>query len=1003
MCAVCLLFMMGVYGQNRPLPQVTEAYDYLGKNSNTYPYDIEVDSNGYAYMSNRLGLVRFDGQTMHKINFVDDKKWFRVVHLIKGAGGRLLAMGQRNIGLIQNDSLVTIALPEDLRSKLHLGSESIYMDEQGTLHISPRLRGYYTYTQDGVLTEVFGQSSPDIRGFVVTRLDDGTPFHFSVVPKTPSNPDQTLSIYYLENGNLTQLTSTTHLKPMHTSSLCEHADGSLSLSIGHNDIYRFNNNSLIQHRLFLHRVIHLFVDSRDDLWVGTIDHGFFRCEHGDFGKIDQFWEDAAAVVAEGSDGSLWVKSESRSFGFISTPSIDHYSSATSHPHLETTYGLASNGKALFVLAPPGGMYKIDADIQYIPIEKQVHVEGDKISDVSPLNVFSDESNGRVWLVHSQKITSWDGSDWRSYGIKRTAPVTSSLLNGKVGPSGQVIAANRDRVFLLKGDSLHAVAMGTPKDVLETIEDSRGGVWVRRKDGTWCLNSNNQLKRPAWTEEAYKQILYSYFEMDGTLWASQNGGTLVQIVDGHLVPYYDGAGAPMGVRKHSRDSEGSIWMSTSRKDGSFHLFKLSKKQAGFALEEYGFNSWALSTYSWNSKSLIVFNDHLYWSSAQGLFVSPIKDLKPFKETTQTVPTYLHVNHVRKPMASSYQLESFENNLHIQFDGINFKQQTLEFRYKLIGHDSQWQISDYPQVQFTNLASGKYTFTVQGHAKHQTQWGPISQLQFNIATPFWVTWWFRGAIIAFSIGLLYTLLHLRLRHVRRKERMKADAKLEMARLELKALKAQINPHFIFNAMSSVSYYLAKNQANDAKNYLQRFTRLVRKVLENSEKPVLPLADEMVLIENYVGLESQRFKGPAIHLEIDYSQLNPKEVWIAPALFQPYVENAIWHGLKPKEGMRKLRIDFRKEGPYVHTCIQDNGIGRRAAEKLHSGVRNDRSFGMMIAARRIELLNSEYIQPTRIEDLHNADGTSKGTAVHLVFEYISKEPPPVNETLNYSTIDR
>lgn len=738
------------------------------------------------------------------------------------------------------------------------------------------------------------------------------------------------------------------------------------------------------------------------MWVGTIDHGFFRCEKGDFSKTDQFWDGAAAVVAEGADGSLWVKSEGRSFGFISTPDINHYSSATSHPHLETTYGLVSNGKALFALAPPRGMYKVGPDLQYIPIEEQVHVEGDKLRDVNPLNVISDEYNGRVWLVHPQKITCWDGSAWHSYGMKKTAAATSSLLGGMAGPSGQIIVRNRNQIFLLKGDSLEAIEIGTPKDVLETLEDNKGRVWVGRKDGTWCLDSNNQLKRPEWTKEAYTQVLYKYFEIGETMWAQQLGGTLVQIVDGHLVPYYNDAGAPIRVYEHGRDSEGSIWMSTLRKDGSFGLFKLSKKQSGFALEEYGFNSWALGTHSWGLKPLIVFNDHLYWSSAHGLFVSPIKDLKAIKETTQTVPTYLHVNHVRRPMASSYQLESFENNLHIQFDGINFKQQVLEFRYKLIGQDSQWQISDYPQVQFTNLSSGRYTFRVQGHAKHQAQWGPMSQLQFNIATPFWATWWFRGATIAFSITLLYTLLHLRLRHVRHKERIKAGAKLEMARLELKALKAQINPHFIFNAMSSVSYYLAKNQANDAKNYLQRFTWLVRKVLENSEKPVLPLADEMALIENYVGLESQRFKGPAIHLEIDYNQLNPKEVWIAPALFQPYVENAIWHGLKPKEGMRKLRIDFRKEGQYVHTCIQDNGIGRRAAEKLHSGVRNDRSFGMMIAARRIELLNSEYIQPTRIEDLDNADGTAKGTAVHLVFEYISKEPPPVNETLNYSTID-
>ena len=204
-----------------------------------------------------------------------------------------------------------------------------------------------------------------------------------------------------------------------------------------------------------------------------------------------------------------------------------------------------------------------------------------------------------------------------------------------------------------------------------------------------------------------------------------------------------------------------------------------------------------------------------------------------------------------------------------------------------------------------------------------------------------------------------------------------------LALKSLRTQMNPHFIFNALNSVNNYIAKSDERSANRYLSDFSTLMRVVLENSEQDFIPLSKELELLELYVKLEHSRFPEKfEYQIQID-KQIDMDRFQIPPMLLQPYIENAIWHGLRYKEDKGFLRIDLRKKDKEtVIITILDNGIGRaKSAELKTTNQLKQKSQGMGNIKKRIEILNSMYKDKVAvaISDLEN-DGSGTKVVLHL-----------------------
>ena len=221
--------------------------------------------------------------------------------------------------------------------------------------------------------------------------------------------------------------------------------------------------------------------------------------------------------------------------------------------------------------------------------------------------------------------------------------------------------------------------------------------------------------------------------------------------------------------------------------------------------------------------------------------------------------------------------------------------------------------------------------------------------------WGEAWFKGFIINGVFVLLFFFYRMSLYQIRREEHLKSDFEKRLHNLEMSLLRAQMNPHFIFNCLNSIDYYILKNETDTASDYLNRFSRLIRLILQNSRANRVNLKDELEALKLYIEMESLRFEGKfEYELKVEKG-LRLSDFEIPPMLLQPYVENAIWHGLLHKNEVGKLDLVLTKKGLELFFIIQDNGVGREASRALHSKTATaKKSMGMRITEDRINLIN-------------------------------------------------
>lgn len=313
--------------------------------------------------------------------------------------------------------------------------------------------------------------------------------------------------------------------------------------------------------------------------------------------------------------------------------------------------------------------------------------------------------------------------------------------------------------------------------------------------------------------------------------------------------------------------------------------------------------------------------------------------------------------------------------------------VRFRYRLQGFDEWKEVNGRNTANYTNVPPGKYTFQLQAANNEGTWNDKMLQLAIHIATPWWQTWWFYAGAFLLVAGLVYWLYRMRIRQVRKKEQLKSQYEKKLANVEMSALLAQMNPHFLFNCLNSIDSYIIKNESRKASEYLNSFARLMRLILQNSRSNYISLKDEVETLELYLQMEGLRFRDQFQYDISIRTETDAGSIVIPPMLIQPYVENAIWHGLMNKHDgtPRKVELLIEEKGSNLFCVVQDNGIGRTKAQVLRAQklTGKKRSMGMQITKDRIEIINKLYDVNTcvTITDLVDATGNASGTRVELM----------------------
>lgn len=449
-----------------------------------------------------------------------------------------------------------------------------------------------------------------------------------------------------------------------------------------------------------------------------------------------------------------------------------------------------------------------------------------------------------------------------------------------------------------------------------------------------------------------------FEHDGQIFVGTKRSGVLVIEDGRVVlqiPVSD------EVMKISIDNDICYIQTRS----GFYMHEFSVKKTTKLNTIFGLKNRKIIDFG-------IDNDIIYISTVDGIqYIS----LNQLNRPTAALPIHdFRVLKGKKPTRSKH-FKYNQSSIRFEFSVATLRfREGVKYQYKLKGYDSEWRELPYDQnyVVYNALAPGDYTFLVR--SENQGIQSKSVSYSFEVEAPFYLRWWF---YLSCSLGILAILILIVRRRLKiQQRRVKREQELNASKLT--AIQSQMNPHFIFNTLNSIQDLVMQGDAEKSYSSITRFANLVRRTLNYSDKDTIDFDEEIKLLELYLTLEKLRFKD---ELQFDIKTNGIEGVRIPPMLIQPFIENALQHGLLHKEGIGTLMIEFELKDMLVCT-ITDNGIGRKKAREIKARQKGKHeSFAIKSIKKRMEILSQRFGDGIgfEYEDLIE-NGSPSGTMVTL-----------------------
>jgi ligand-binding sensor domain-containing protein len=444
--------------------------------------------------------------------------------------------------------------------------------------------------------------------------------------------------------------------------------------------------------------------------------------------------------------------------------------------------------------------------------------------------------------------------------------------------------------------------------------------------------------------------------DGDLWMALLGGGVCQFnpETGKKVFYNTSMGLANNMTYSIlKDKTGNMWVSTnagiSRINPATGIIKTFGANEGLNINE--FNSGA----SYKDK------DNQFFMGGMGGLVSFFPD-SINNELIETADQRIIINEIKVSgelkhynrsvaMPDTLFLNKGENNIQVNFSSTDFlnSDRTL-YRHKLSGINKNWIETDSRNrsINYANLKPGWYNLQLQA-TDRAGSWETSKEIRIRIKPFYYETLLFRIALPSIFLLLIASMILIYIRQLKQKADQKQNA------LRLQSLQGQMNPHFIFNSLNSINYFISKNDALSANRYIADFSKLIRSILYNFNSDFISLERETESMEEYLKIEHLRF-GDRFNYTVSINpEIAPGQFKVSPGLVQPFVENAIWHGVRGLD-LRKgnVAVTYSMENEKITCTVEDDGIGRKLAEAMKSRIDQKVSRGISIVTERLNIIN-------------------------------------------------
>jgi len=727
----------------------------------------------------------------------------------------------------------------------------------------------------------------------------------------------------------------------------------------------------------------LYSDYRGNLWIGT-KRGISKYQDNVFSVFNEAAGQTGNTITSiygDKTGNIWFGTNGRGLEKLDSERFVHFSENDVLGKRVYSMVQGVSGNKIFATSR-GGITFYDSG-QYSIIKG---TKGFTDSQVKSLYYSEDSS---LWIG-----TTGDGAyqfNQKRFTKYSTADgLNSNDVNGFVADDlGNIWIATADSglsILPILKDSLSVFQKltldnGLVSNRINTMsKDLKGNLWVGSEDAGLSRitpeKEGDTLRflikhfgiRDGLNHESIKAIL---IDEQNHLFIGTAGGGL-NIFDGKEFRQITKADGLMSNNIYSLvfDRQGNIWAGTER---GVTRITLAPDLTAASINHYGTAEGFKGVEVYKNASMVDDLGNIWFGTVNGIVkYNPKEDqiieaiptiqltgMKLFFDNIEDTP-YADSVASNYPIPDELTLPFDQNNLSFQYSGTYLRNpEGVQYKWKLDGFNDQWSPAlSSREAIFSNLPPGSYTFWVNSGNEYGNWNEKPASFKFKILPPPWKQWWVMPSAVTLLVFVISSIIYQRFRRVKAKNRVVQERLMmekSIIELEQEASRLQMNPHFIFNSLNSIQGFIATNDPFQAKRYLAKFARLMRLILENAREEYIPLQNEVDILENYLELEKL-----STNHKFDYSieiaaSIEPEITEIPPMMIQPFVENAIIHGVKKKEGQGRIDLDFIVKDGKVICEIVDNGIGREATQKAKAGIKkNHKSTGILVTKKRLEQYN-------------------------------------------------
>lgn len=936
-------------------------------------YNVMQDSKGYIWISTEQGLCRYNGSSLkifNKSNGLPEKSCYAVKE--DKDGTIWIATSANRILKYKNDTLVEAPfskayanqlLKVQITYALSLSNDSVYMSAQiVSFAAGKKSSSAARIKRDSVPFHYFVKKENNL--IVIKEEIASSNKRFNEIKKAGK--------YFIDikYGNTLKRIEIpfTGQPPNWRVLSASNKNGDVFIS-GDDYVIRIDKNMNHTMCKLPHTVLSLYCDKDNGLWAGTLKGGVY------------YWKDASNIekkvlnlkaisvtgICEDNEKGIWCTTLEKGIYYSANKHINAYHNFN---------GL--NNRASLLTTVNGKVYAsctLDQLFELGEKCEEIKLTYENASTLTDMRSYC----GGLLLAGKATVARKDQNFKIQNLIKSSDKGILIGANQLAGNDKKMLAMNYNYLYEIKSDMAYPKGKQFPAKANCIYYTGSKNILLGCDDGLYLADTSNYNFEK---QKLNSKIVKINSGFEDQIWAfTKEDGVFILKEDLSII---DSLRIPGGlIFDATLDKYNTIWVAVS--EGIIRI-----KKEGHKIEKTLYTH--LNGLP-NSEIYKVACDSfsLYFTGSEGVYSFNLK--QELKNNTLPV-IYLNTLKINDRVFSEsiWEFTHDQNSIVLNFDVLSFKRlNTPRLVWTLTsGFETHAGSTDGNEIKLDNLSPDDYELIVIAENTDGVKSGKPVVIKFIINSPFWQTGWFIIVCGLILSATVYIIVKQITKRIKSREEEKTKINKLIAESQLSALQAQMNPHFIFNAINSIQNYILKKQEHEAYNYLAKFSKLIRMVLNNSQQKTLTLRQELETINLYVQLKQVRFKN-SFEFELKLGDnIEEEEITVPTMLIQPYLENAIWHGLMNLDEARKgkllLKIIATKE--QVEITIEDNGIGRKQAMEYKKESKH-KPVAMHLTEQRLHMINQmQDFEGAKVlvSDLHNENGEAMGTRVEIILPLIT-----------------